>query len=243
MTLLPSLGAALALVAVHFVTPKLKWLDGTPRSRWLSFAGGASISYVFLHLLPELAHGQEVLSEEAAGSLAGFGIWGVALAALVGFYGLERLVQQDALRRSRDGSDERPGIFWVHVVSFAVYNVTIGYLLVHREGEAGAGGGLVVYAVAMALHFIVTDYGLTEAFRAGYLRFGRWILSASVLTGWALGASGEVPELWLVTITALVGGGVILNVLKEELPSERESRFTALLAGVAAFAALLWAMG
>lgn len=39
--------------------------------------------------------------------------------------------------------------------------------------------------------------------------------------------------------TAFLGGGVVLNVLKEEVPSERQSRFWAFAAGAAGYAALL----
>lgn len=43
-------------------------------------------------------------------------------------------------------------------------------------------------------------------------------------------------------LVAFLGGGVIVNVLKEELPEERESRFSAFgLAGLA-YAALLLAV-
>jgi hypothetical protein len=40
-------------------------------------------------------------------------------------------------------------------------------------------------------------------------------------------------------LVALLAGGVILNVLKEEVPSERQSRFWAFAAGAAAYAGLL----
>lgn len=232
--MLPALIAALALVGVHHLTPRLTFLSNAPRSRWLSFAGGASIAYVFLHLLPEMAHGAELLGEETA---LGFGIWGVGLAALVGFYGVERLVQGEALRQKAEGAAQHPGIFRVHLASFAVYNLVTGYLLVQREGT------LALFAIAMGLHLLTTDFGLVESFRAGYLRLARWVLSAALLAGWALGAATEVPETAIVTITAVLGGGVILNTLKEELPPHRESRFAALLAGVVAFGALIWAEG
>jgi hypothetical protein len=230
--------AALGLSAVHFLTPRLRFLSNTPRSVWLSLAGGASIAYVFLHLLPEIAHGDELLTEEAGGTA--FGIWAVALASLLAFYGIERLVQSEQMRTTAKGHRSRPGIFGVHLASFTVYNLVTGYLLVHRVRGDEDAAGLVVFAVAMALHLLITDHGLLEAFRAGYLRFGRWLLTAALLAGWAVGAATELPEHWVALVMAALGGGVILNVLKEELPKERESRFWALLLGAAVFAGLLW---
>jgi hypothetical protein len=91
----------------------------------------------------------------------------------------------------------------------------------------------------MGLHFFVNDYGLRQHHKQRYHRFGRWILAAAVLGGWALGAATEVSEALLVLLIAFLGGGVILNVLKEELPEERESRFWPFALGAVAYTALL----
>jgi hypothetical protein len=50
--------AALLLSLVQVVTPSQRFLEGTPRSVWLSVAGGVSVAYVFVHLFPELAEAQ-----------------------------------------------------------------------------------------------------------------------------------------------------------------------------------------
>lgn len=84
--------AALGLALVHLYAGKLRFLEGTPRSIWLSVAGGVSVAYVFVHLLPEVSEVQEVLTE-ALGSALGFlenHGYLVALVGLVVFYGLER---------------------------------------------------------------------------------------------------------------------------------------------------------
>ena len=52
-----SLLAVGGLAVVHLFSSKLRFLDVTPRSIWLSIAGGISVAYVFVHLLPELAEG------------------------------------------------------------------------------------------------------------------------------------------------------------------------------------------
>ena len=54
--LVPASLAALALlILVRVATPSLKFLEGTPRTVWLSVAGGVSVAYVFVQFLPELA--------------------------------------------------------------------------------------------------------------------------------------------------------------------------------------------
>ena len=280
---IPSLIAVVALVLVHIFAHKLKFLEGVPRSQWLSAAGGISLAYVFLHLLPELAEGQELLAEEGLGiDTIEFEVYGLALVGLLAFYGIERYMQEveevgrhDIDRAQAAGADmgdlndpsEHPS-FWLHLTTFGIYNVVIGYLLPNRS-EGGHGGtehggahvaggsegtlaevasgmpasgeltSLLTFSVAMGLHFLVTDYGLREDFRDGWREKGRWILSAALVGGWLLGTFVELPELAVLGLIALLGGGVILNVLKEELPEERRSRFGALLAGAVGYTVLL----
>jgi hypothetical protein len=51
-----------------------------------------------------------------------------------------------------------------------------------------------------------------------------------------------MPEPAIPMLVAFLAGGVILNVLKEELPQERASRFSAFAAGVLLYGALLLAL-
>ncbi len=163
--------AALALALVHVFSPKLIFLDEIPRSRWLSAAGGISTAYVFVHLLPELAHHQ---AEAFSG--AGAEIFLIALLGLMTFYGLERWA------KSHSGADDRhselpAASFWLHLGAFAFYNVLIGYLLPERVEDDGASG-LAIYAFAMVVHFIVNDRGLYAHYGPRYLREGRWALQS-----------------------------------------------------------------
>ncbi len=64
-------------------------------------AGGVSVAYVLVHLLPELAEQQETLREAIAEPL-GFvenHVYLVALFGLAVFYGLERLAESSREQR------------------------------------------------------------------------------------------------------------------------------------------------
>ena len=52
------------------------------------------------------------------------------------------------------------------MASFAAYNLITGHLLLHREVMTPAA--LAFFAIAMALHFGVTDYGLYEDHNAPF---------------------------------------------------------------------------
>ena len=235
---LASLLAALAMALVHLLSPRLDFLEGVPRNRWLSAAGGISTAYVFVHLLPELAHHQAEMFEGAELGAAEAEIFLVALLGLMVFYGLEQLAKAHpaADDRHRALPDEA---FWLHVGSFAVYNMIVGYLLPERAEEGGAGG-LAIYAFAMVLHFVVNDRGLFAHHGPRYHTTSRWMLAAAPFAGLGLAAVVELPEFALALVVAFLGGGVILNVLKEELPEERQSRFWAFALGAAGYAALLF---
>lgn len=231
--------AALGLALVHLYAGKLRFLEGTPRSTWLSVAGGVSVAYVFVHLLPEMSEAQETLAE-ALGSTLGFlenHGYLVALVGLVVFYGLERAAKASRKARGGEAQATSPWVFWLHIGSFALYNLLVGYLLVRRP-EQGLWE-LILFFTAMALHFMVNDFGLREHHKAAYTRSGRWLLAAAVLLGWLLALFGEASEAVLALLLAFLAGGVILNVLKEELPAERESRFWPFAFGTAAYTALL----
>lgn len=250
---LAALASALLLAGVHVITPSMRFLSGTPRSIWLSIAGGVSVAYVFVHLLPELAEGQRTISEgtNVLGAIERH-VYLLALVGLATFYGLDRLAKLS--RSQRGGAPVRHGrggegqyeeradlpVFWIHIGSFALYNVLIGYLLLHREVDTLTA--LVFFALAMALHFLVSDYGLEEDHQEVYRRIGRWILVGAVLLGFAVGLAVEVSEAAVAALIAFLAGGVILTVLKEEVPSERESRFWAFALGMAGYAGLLLAI-
>lgn len=238
-----ALAAALVFVLVHLFVGRLRFLDVEPRSRWLSFAGGIAVAYVFLHILPELAAHRATFAEGLGVGEAAAEAWVylLALAGLAVFYGLER-----AAKRSRGRSRASAGVdvvegrtFALHLGAFALYNVLIGYLLLHRE-EPGIAP-LLLFATAMTLHFVVNDFGLRTDHKHRYDLSGRWILSAAVVAGWALGVFVDVPEVAVGFLFAFLAGGVVLNVLKEELPEERESRFWPFAAGAVGYAGVLLA--
>lgn len=237
---------ALVFALVHVFGKSLRFLQKTPRSIWLSISGGVSLGYVFIHILPELSEKQaeslQHLDASGEGAL-GLHVYLTALVGLVLFYGLDRLVRS-AHRKSAGtgthverGSGEPAWVFWVHLGSYAIYSALIGYLLVHRE--EGDLRGLIIYAVALGLHFVVNDQALREYHGEAYDRKGRWILAAAPLVGWALGLAILLSPVVVATIFAFLAGGIVLNVLKEELPEDRESRFWALGVGAIGFSVLL----
>lgn len=233
---------ALGFVAIHLYSRFLPFINRTPRSMLLSVAGGISVAYVFIHLLPELNRHNQVLDEKIqSGALTFFEnhTYIVAMLGLAVFYGLERMVKVSKKKQQEDKNIDRPsiGVFWIHVSAFFLYNTLIGYLLL--QGERKSVMELLFYFLALAVHFVTSDNSLRNAHKDVYDRMGRWVLAAAILIGWALGLTVEVSESAIAVLFATLAGGVILNVMKEELPEEKESNFWAFASGMVGYTILL----
>lgn len=231
----------IGFMVIHLYSRKMVFLKETPRSRFLSVAGGIAVAYVFLHLLPELSDYQEELQGRLRSSLhfLEHHIYIVAMLGLAIFYGLEQLAKSSKKHnQERSGMNKASaGVFWIHIGSFALYNAIIGYLLL--KGEYQSRWGMVFYFIAMGVHFITNDKSLRAAHKEDYDRYGRWLLVVSIFAGWLVGALFEVNDLLISVLSAFLAGGVVLNVMKEELPEERESSFPAFFAGMTGYAMLL----
>lgn len=228
----------IGFVLIHLFSRNMRFLDAVPRSRFLSAVGGISVSYVFLHLLPELSHFQRELEGELEGSIWGFIESHIYLVAMIGlgvFYGLEVMVKKSKKRGSQTKSES--GIFWVHIGTFVLYNSLIGYLLVQDRFESSLD--TFFYFTAMGLHFITIDKSLRDLHEADYDKYGRWLLAAAIGAGWIVGIWSGLPDVIVSFLVALLAGGVILNVMKEELPEERESSFTSFSLGMLTYS-VLW---
>lgn len=239
--LLGALALAVVLAALHLAAPRIRGLPFVPERATGSFAGGLAVAYVFLHLLPEIAEGDEAVGELLADvvrptPLTELGIFVVALAGFTAFYGLERLAERDASRSA--GPEPGAWVYRLHLGAFLVYNVLITYTMALRV-RTGLLFALL-FTVAMGLHFVLTDRGLAERYPRRFARSGRIFLAAALLLGWALSALFAPTSTVLVALlTALLGGSILLNVFKEELPSVSRSSFAWFLTGLTLYAGLL----
>lgn len=235
-----ALAGAVLLALVHLYAGRLRFLDAIPRSRWLSFGSGISVAYVFLHLLPELAETRERLAADAVTPLERVDnpVFVLATVGLTLFYGLERLAKNSRTeQRHAEGDDSTgPDIFWLHIGAFALYNLIIGYLLAEHGGR---GLGYALFLLALTLHFLVNDYGMRDHHKEDYHRRGRWVLAGAVIAGVTLRWVLPMPMVYVYLMMAFIAGAIVLNVLKEELPENRRSRFSAFFLGLVVYAALL----
>lgn len=227
----------LILSILHFTSKYITFIKDSPRSKFLSLAGGIAVSYVFVDLLPQVTKQQKVM-EDATNEIGLKALenhaFVVSLIGLVFFYGLQALV-----RKSKNkGEMVKKKVFWIHITSFSIYNALVGYLLIREQYKNL--WGMFFYFAALAVHFIINDHSLRSHHPEVYDRYGRWIVSVAILIGWIIGYVTKVNELVISLLLALLAGGMVLNVLKEELPKEKEGSFGAFTIGVIAYTILLF---
>lgn len=205
------LAAGAGLAAVHIFSNYLRVLDGVPRNRFLSVAGGMSVAFVVLRLLPGISKGQEKvlknINKDSLLSALDQHVYILVLLSMFIFYGLEHWARASVERQRQK---QRKGVtsarvFWIHMMTFAFMNALIGYLLVHRMNEGLLP--LLLFFVAMFLKFIVNDNGLHNLHKQGYDQKGRWLLAAAVLLGWGISVLTVLPEVVPVLLQAFLAGG------------------------------------
>ena len=245
--IIESLVAVIFFALIFFFGPKsrLHWPGQVYHRRFLSFAAGVSVAYVFIHLLPELhSAGVEFIHLTAHRSLL-IPEYRVYMSALIGFmffYGMEHMVAWSRLTRKKESLEEKTEktektIYAIHVGGFTIYAWLISYLLVY-DTEKGTIS-LILYAVAMGLHFLVIDYALYQEHGSLYERRGKNVLALASLAGWVIAIWIELPAHIIITILGFVSGAVIMNSLINELPGEKEGKFPAFLLGGILYAVLL----
>jgi hypothetical protein len=245
---LEPLAAAVALALIYATGAGVADREASERfwarRRWISAAAGVSLAYVFVDVLPELAAQNRALREASGTEELAFAeqrIYVLALLSFVVIYGLEHIVigSREARRElvERGGRD---AVYWLHVGGFAAYSALIGYLLVERA-ERGLAS-FVLYAVAMAIHFVIVNHSLDEAHGAAYRRGGRWWLAASVVAGCVVGLATTLSVPMFARLFAILAGGVVITSVRAELPGDdRRGRFWPFCMGAVGFAILLMA--
>lgn len=238
-----SLVGIIILCLVHLLGYKLKFLNIIPRSKWLSFASGVSLAYIFLYLLPELeAHQDRIIEARSQDNqFIQHPLYLVTLLSLSIYYGLERFIKESGVSdKTAKSPPANPiftkGIFYFHLSFFALYNLIVGYVMAREPWQVL---NLSLFTLAIGFHFLVNDFGFIEHYRQLYIRSGRWFLSITPLIGWIIAYLIDLQERHLGILISFIVGGTILNVLKEELPEERKSNFWAFFSGVIIYGFLL----
>lgn len=226
-----ALGSVVIFALVHLLADRARNWNFLVQSRFLSFGSGIAISYVFVDLLPKLG-ASDLVVKKAFEGIFPFMERHAFVAALLGF--LTFFVVQ---RTSLSTNKERAFVF--SMASYSLFNFFVGYAVVDKYDPEVQP--LALFTLAMALHYFTNDYTLSESHGESYSRYGKWVLVASLFLGWLTGVAFTLPDAGVALISAFIGGGVIMNVIRHELPKDKPSSLPAFLLGALVYTVILLA--
>jgi hypothetical protein len=208
--------------------------QGHIRRRITSFCAGIALSYVFLHLLPELGNMQtellESLGEERANP------WFREHLYIMAFIGLLVFQIVDTLGRKRTTNTQRAFGYRSETAFFALYTILIGYLIMEN---AEYDRPVILISVALAAHLFGTSLDLAERYGKAFVRRGSYLLAAATVAGMIFAIAGELGERWLMAGLSFLAGGLLINTLKTELPEPARVRNLYVLLGAVVYTTLM----
>jgi hypothetical protein len=219
---------------VHLFANRAQLLSPNFHSRFLSFGSGVAIAYVFIDLLPKLSK-HDVAIKEAFKNIFPFLEKHVYIMALIGFL-LFFIVD-----RSKDLLSNESTYYYLSLGSYALFNFLVGYAVVDKDNPEVRP--LVLFAFAMALHYFMNDYSLYEAHGNEYNLYAKWFLISCLILGWLTGFMFELSTTAVALISAFIGGGVIMNITRHELPSDNPNNLRMFLASAAFYTSILLMIG
>ena len=80
---------------------------------------------------------------------------------------------------------------------------------------------------------------LTHEYGERYVQTGSWVLTVAALTGALCGHGMGLPEPLVVILVAVVMGGVIINSMVAELPSEKQGEALPFVGGALCYTAIM----
>lgn len=230
--LLLSLIAASGLALLHVLAPRLHG-EALDRPIWVSVAAGMSVAYVLVQLLPELAEEQRMWLEDRPHRPLYWLDRQVYVAAMLGMI---LALGTNYLSLAREKPTAR---FWINTGWAALHSWIVGAVGLHVDRLAA----LLLALVAFGAHFLVNDHSLLTVHPRAFARYGRWVLAGALMLGWVMTANRQPHIVVVAGLLGILSGSIILTVIKEELPEDRQkARFPMFVFGAVTYAVLLLAM-
>lgn len=210
--------ATLVLMLFHLLSPWFAHHLPDNGRDFASFAGGVAVSYVFLHMLPDLVEynkpiGEFLINNQWLNPFTELLIYIVALGGFLVYYGFDLLAE----RYKDEGNDDNL-VYQLHLFMFCLYNFLITYTMSIRTLSSLTA--TILFTLAMALHFVLTDRKFSRFYEMQFNHHGRYLLVIALLIGWLCSVIFDPVNILVAAfMLAFLAGSVLLNVFREELPA------------------------
>jgi len=221
-------GLSALLAALHPVFPAIDRHIRRHEAVSVGLIGGIAAGYVVLYMLPKI--GDMNRAAYVGSSPEQLALYYVLLAAIVIYLSMIYLARIPS-DRSR-----LPALF--DYLVHGSYSLLIGYVFVELSGGNEVTNALI--ALILGCHLLGMNHLLRAVRPDGFDRVFRWIFCALLLAGTATGLITEIPPAVVSTITAFLGGIILVNVIAEELPLRQQERLPWFVAGVSFYLVVTW---
>jgi hypothetical protein len=218
-----ALAVAALLAMLHVAAPQLRGVLRRHTAVVGSLGGGMAVTYVFLHLFPELEIGESIFGRR---------IHVLVLAGFLVYYGLEHSL---GLRESKHGTEVmKRGRFICDLTLAWTYSWLLLYAL--PDSLKTESLAIIPLLLAVGLHQAHADFELSEAYERGFDSWGRYVLASGPLAGWVTDLFCFKSDPLVSSVcTALLAGSCLYKTFKRQLPESGNARFRWFLAGVVLF--------
>lgn len=219
---------------IHLFADRTRKLEKFWHGAFLSACGGVSIAYVFIDLLPKLSKSDQLVRSTLIGVFPFLEkhVYIMALGGFLFFFAIDRL---------QKSSKNNVGFVALTMSSYAFFNFLVGYAVVDKDNPEFQP--LLLFTFAMGLHYFVNDYTINEKHKTEYHDFGKALLICSLFLGFMTGILFQLSEVAIALVSAFIGGGVIMNVIRHELPQEKPHSLTSFVAFSCLYAIILLSIG
>ena len=218
----------LVLSIIHLFANQAKVLGWVWHGRFLSFAAGISFAYVFIDLLPVLEKGQPALKQTFDKIIPYFDrhAYLIALIGVLFYYGLD----------TQPESGEKK-TFWLSLGGYLLFNFFVGASL--SDPTNPDIQPLILFTIAMGMHYFVRDHNAAVDNMSLYMHQARWWLVAALFAGYIAGNLTHIPDVLVAIFMSFLAGGIMLNVLRYELPKREQVGYFFFLLGSLLYTAIL----
>jgi len=211
---------SLLMAALHVAFPAIDRRIQRQEAVFIGLIGGVAAGYVVLYLLPKIAGMSSAASHRTTPEQ--LQMYYVLLAAIV--------LYLSAAHFSRAASPISTLASAFDYLVHGTYSVLIGYVFVELSSSSVVTNVLI--AVILGCHLLGMNHLLRVGHSSTFDHLARWTFAVLLVAGTAIGLTTEVPRALLNSVTAFLGGIILVNVIAEELPLRQQRRLPWFIAGV-----------
>lgn len=208
----PGLAFVLAslMAAVHFLGKELEEYLSGYREKIVSFTSGASITYIFVELMPEFNR----IASESTEFIFLFPLFGFSSIHLLEKYVAKSGVEQERMRKDYGE---------IHSIFLFIYYGALGYLIASLMTESAVSG--LLFFLPIILHVAVSSFSVTELHESFVERKAVKIgISIAPLFGVALYKLQLVAEHHFNPVFGMVTGMFFYVAIRDSMPREDRGR-------------------